>query len=296
MGIRYLNKYFIEKCDNTECIQTIPFSELSGKKIVIDISIYLYKFSGENKLLENIYIMLSIFKYYNIIPIFVFDGKPPTEKKELLIQRREEKIIAEKEYLQLKNKLENIDVASNGMIDGCEKQKMITTMELLKKKCINITKEQIENVKAMIIDYGMTYYEAIGEADKLCALMEKENTVWGCLSDDMDMFIYGCKKVLRCLNLRDQTVVLYNTKQILEKLNISLKELKEICILSGTDYNINKQYNKHDLYKTLYYFKKYKSKNYKKLDFYNWLLENSNYIQDYESLKKIHNLFNLEIV
>ena len=44
--------------------------------------------------------------------------------------------------------------------------------------------------------------EAIGEADKLCALMDKENAVWGCLSDDMDMFIYGCKKVLRCLEVR----------------------------------------------------------------------------------------------
>ena len=30
---------------------------------------------------ENMYLMLSIFRYYNVIPIFVFDGKPPPEKK-----------------------------------------------------------------------------------------------------------------------------------------------------------------------------------------------------------------------
>jgi len=66
-------------------------SELSGKKIVVDISIYLYKYEAENALLENMYVMLSIFSYYNIIPIFIFDGKPPPEKKALLQKRKEDK-------------------------------------------------------------------------------------------------------------------------------------------------------------------------------------------------------------
>lgn len=146
----------------------------------------------------------------------------------------------------------------------------------------------------MINNHGMTYYEATGEADRLCALLNITNAAWGCLSDDMDMFIYGCKKVLRSLNLIDHTIVLYDTRNILKKLNINLKELKEICILSGTDYNVNNQYVKHDLYKTLQYFRKYKFKNNKNGDFYSWLMENSNYIDDYESLIKIYNLFDLE--
>jgi 5'-3' exonuclease len=290
MGIRYLNKYFKEKCNNTDCIRTISFSQLSGKKIVIDISIYLYKFSGEDKLLENIYTLLSLFTYYKIIPIFVFDGKPPPEKKDLLIQRREEKVSAEKEYILLKNKIENLDLT----IDLNEKQLIMDNMELLKKKCINITKNQIEKVKSLINNHGMTYYEATGEADRLCALLNITNAAWGCLSDDMDMFIYGCKKVLRSLNLIDHTIVLYDTRNILKKLNINLKELKEICILSGTDYNVNNKYIKHDLYKTLQYFRKYKCKNNKNIDFYSWLMENSNYIDDYETLIKIYNLFDLE--
>ena len=51
--------------------------------------------------------MLSVFRYYNICPIFVFDGKPPPEKKELLLKRREDKIEAESEYNTLKSQLEN---------------------------------------------------------------------------------------------------------------------------------------------------------------------------------------------
>jgi flap endonuclease-1 len=233
--------------------------------------------------------MLSLFTYYKIIPIFVFDGKPPPEKKDLLIQRREEKISAEKEYILLKNKIEHLD----STVDLNDKKLMINNMELLKKKCINITKNQIEKVKSLINSHGMSYYEATGEADRLCASLNISNSVWGCLSDDMDMFIYGCKKVLRSLNLIDHTIVLYDTINILKKLNINLKELKEICILSGTDYNVNNQNIKHDLYKTLQYFRKYKCKNNKNGHFYSWLMENSNYIEDYDALKKIYNLFDL---
>ena len=59
--------------------------------------------------MENMYLMLSIFKYYNITPIFIFDGKPPNEKKSLLQKRREDKLEAEQEYTILKNKLSEID-------------------------------------------------------------------------------------------------------------------------------------------------------------------------------------------
>ena len=35
-----------------------------------------------NQLIENFYHMLLLFKYYNIIPVFVFDGKINTDKIE----------------------------------------------------------------------------------------------------------------------------------------------------------------------------------------------------------------------
>jgi 5'-3' exonuclease len=64
---------------------------LSNKTVVVDTSIYLYKFAAENAIAENMYLLISIFKKYKIRPIFIFDGKPPDEKKDLLIQRRNDK-------------------------------------------------------------------------------------------------------------------------------------------------------------------------------------------------------------
>jgi len=290
MGIKHLNRFLREEAQ--DCIKFISLAELSGKKIAVDISIYMYKYASEGTLLENMYLMLSTLRYYEIVPVFVFDGKPPPEKKELLQKRKEDKQEAEKEYNQLKKQLEN------KTIDDVEKQEVVNNMDILKKKFIHIGKNEIDSVKRLIRAYGATYYDAPGEADELCALLVIKNKVWACLSEDMDMFVYGCNRVLRYLSLLNKTVVLYDTKDILNTLGITQKELREICVISGTDYNYNE--NKTDdnskkgssLYKTLAYFKKY-HKEKSEMGFYQWLKENTDYIQDYENLLNIYNLFEL---
>lgn len=291
MGIKHLNKFFKTECG--ESIKAITIAELSGKKIAVDISIYMYKYESNEGLIENMYLLLSTFRQHNIIPIFVFDGKPPTEKKALLQKRKEDKKGAEKEYNILKQKLEN------NMPDD-DKQEIISNMDLLKKQFIYITKEKISIVKSLIRSYGATYYDAPGEADELCALLVLKNKVWACLSEDMDMFVYGCTRVIRYLSLFNRSAVLYDMKGILEKLGLTQKELREICVLSGTDYNIqncDKTKNKPNLYETIKLFEKYKNENKNKnndLEFYEWLKINFTYITDYELLKTIYDIFDLK--
>jgi DNA excision repair protein ERCC-5 len=108
MGIKHLNRFIATRCDNT-AIRKIHLSELSGKKIAIDASIYLYRFMSDDRLIEQFYLMLSIFRHYNIIPIFVFDGAAPQEKQELLKERREIKQRAEEKYNELEVQLHAIE-------------------------------------------------------------------------------------------------------------------------------------------------------------------------------------------
>ena len=104
MGIKFLNKYLIKKCSKRS-IRRVNLSDLKNKVFVIDTSIYLYKFLGENALIENMYLFLSKMHHNNIKPIFIFDGKPPDEKKELLRQRRLEKKEAESKYDGIKQQI-----------------------------------------------------------------------------------------------------------------------------------------------------------------------------------------------
>lgn len=292
MGIKYLNNFFRTECGDS--IKVISITELSGKKIAVDISIYMYKYESNEVLIENMYLMLATFRQYNIIPIFIFDGKPPTEKKALLQKRKENKKEAEKEYNILKQKLD-----MNDIMDDDDKQEIISNMDSLKKRFIYINREKIEQVKSLIRAYGGTYYDAPGEADELCALLVLKNKVWACLSEDMDMFVYGCTRVIRYLSLFNHTAVLYNIKEILQKLSITQKELREICVLSGTDYNIqncnNNSKNMPNLYETINLFKKYiKDKENSNSEFYEWIKNNSDYITDYELLQNIYNIFDLK--
>ena len=140
MGIRHLNRYLRDNCN--ESIRAMTMADLNGKKIAIDVSIYLYKYESDNMLLENMYLMLSIFRHHNVTPIFVFDGKPPPEKKELLLKRKEDKQEAQQEYNKLKKSLEN-----NDQFDEVDKQEIAASMDQLKKQFIHINKYKIEKLK-----------------------------------------------------------------------------------------------------------------------------------------------------
>ena len=285
MGIKHLNRYLQQEC--SKGINKISLNDLRGKKIAIDTSIYLYRFMGENALLENFYLMISIFREYNIIPLFVFDGKPPKEKNDLLKKRKEEKTIAQKKYIELEQTLNDVSES--------EQLKLKENMEKLKKKFIKIRHTDIENVKLLIQSYGVSYIEAPGEADKLCAKLVCKNKAFACLSEDMDLFVYGCNRVLRYLSLLNRNVILYDLTIILSELKLTLDEFKSICIISGTDYNT---YNDTNLFKTLKYFKKYKKSISNisiedKSDFYEWLDDNTDYISNIYELYNCLSLFNL---
>ena len=73
MGIKQLNSFLKQNCKNS--IKTIKFQEVSNKKIAIDISIYLYKFLEEGSIVDNLFMMIGLFRRYNIVHVFIFDGK-----------------------------------------------------------------------------------------------------------------------------------------------------------------------------------------------------------------------------
>jgi 5'-3' exonuclease len=333
MGIQYLNT-FLKNNTSYHSIKKIELEKLSNKVISVDISIYLYRFLAEEALLENMYIMLSLFRYYNIIPIFVFDGKAPVEKAKLLERRAMDKEIAEYNYNCLQKELEKT-------INSKKRQEISENMIVLKKKFIRIKRIHFDKVQQLITAFGFIYIEANFEADEICARLVIKKIAYACLSEDMDLFVYGCPRVLRYLSLINQTVVIYDLNNILIDLNMPLKEFKEICILSGTDYNLN--LNKGtNIYTTLKYYKmfkkttnrkkkekekekeknkyNYKEKNkynykYKKKinkekenkekeyknkeerkenDFYTWLDTTTNYIDNIYELYNIYNMFTTE--
>lgn len=283
MGIQYLNKYLTANC----CIgiQRITLDDLRNKKIAIDISIYMYDYKSRGDLIEFIYKMVLEFISRDITPVFVFDGKPPPEKKLLLAKRRREKSEAYCEIETLNKLIETKTPYSNDYDAISHK------LNSLKKRTTRITYDDISSVKTLFRLCGVTYYDASGEADALCAKLVSKNLVWACMSDDMDMFLYGCNRVLRNYSLFNNTIVLYETKKILESLNVTMCNFREICVVSGTDYNYNET-RKANIYKSFSYYKQFLNER-KDENFYEWLNKNTNYIDDYCSLCVSYLMFDI---
>jgi 5'-3' exonuclease len=290
MGIRYLNGYLTRNCKKTS-IEKKNLSVLSGKTIVIDVSIYLYKYIAQNALQENIYLMISLFHKYNITPLFVFDGKPPPEKKEELQKRRWLKIDAQEKYNKLSDELTSIE-------DHKLREKMINEMDQLKRQFVRVCEKDIRSVKEIMDAFGVQYYNATGEADKACAMiqLDEKYNCYACLSDDMDMFVYGCSRVIRHFSLINETMIVYNRDDILTDLNLTFSLFQQIAILSGTDYNIND--NDVSLNETMKWYKEFvktvrNDRIHVEYEFYNWLNNNTKYITNFKSLLEIHNMFTI---
>jgi 5'-3' exonuclease len=195
----------------------------------------MYRYSGEGALLENIYLMGSVFRHYNIHAVFVFDGPPPPQKTELIEIRRKKKEVAKRQYDALakiiKEKKEEPDVTTTEIDDIAE------TMRELKKQFVRLRDSDIVNVKELIVSFGFATIDAEGEADALCANLCLKRRVDACMSDDMDMFVYGCPVVLRSISLLNHSVVTYNTNEILKSLSLTQQEFKMMCVVCGTDYS-----------------------------------------------------------
>ena len=272
----------MENC-TSKSIYKSGLKQFANRTIVIDTSIYLYKFSEKGAVAENIYLMISVFRQYNIVPVFVFDGKPPIEKKALLIRRKIEKDTAEAKYNELKSAVESgeSDMDTATMVE----------MDKLKKQFIRVTESDIEKSKSIMRAYGVPYIESKGESDHLCAFLVKHGFAWACLSDDMDMFLYGCPRVIRHLSLLHHEAVFYDTVQILYDLDMSQEVFNDIAILSGTDYNLNDQKSLSDTVRL--YMKFRESRN--KKPFCEWLIETTNYIDNPDNLQRVRRLFDLNL-
>ncbi len=94
MGIRGLNTFIKKTCP--ECITVNKISKYEHKTFGIDASILLYKYihiSNIDESCNNSHIIgfLNRIKYYlnnNIVPVFIFDGVPPEQKKITLKKRQ----------------------------------------------------------------------------------------------------------------------------------------------------------------------------------------------------------------
>jgi flap endonuclease-1 len=259
MGIKNLRVILNQKCKNA--INTRKLDSYRGMILGIDISIFLYKYLYNNSdHIEGLTRLILRLLKNQITPVFIFDGKPPKEKNDVLLDRKEKKDfmnvkkniidvvsnLEKNDYDDFKEKLLNHIQTTNSSytIDDSEikeffeksKDDLEKDSEKISKKIIYVTQQHIDNAKKLFDLFGIKYIHAPCEAESLLALLCKNNIVDGCISEDTDILANGGHLFLRNFNADKNTVEEYCLEGILESLEICYEKFIDMCILCGCDY------------------------------------------------------------
>jgi 5'-3' exonuclease len=263
MGIPKLNKWLLSNC-SPQSIRKTSLLEFQDKRVAVDISIYLYRFLADNRFMEQLYLFLSILKYYCIQPVIIFDGKAPPEKKNTIAKRHKDKQEAKQQYGILQQQLTETK-------DEHIRNEITNQMLVLKKKMIRITWAHIDSAIELIQAFGFEYYLAPHEADQLCIYLANIGNVYAILSDDMDLIVSGAPRILRCFSMSTHNIILYDTQSILIDIQMNIQDFRATVILSGTDYEVKTQYPNFNIKRCFELYQEYKITS--KLPFVEWLGE-----------------------
>lgn len=207
-------------------IKLINLSTYANKKIAIDASIYIYRFcynplaKGKNPHVIGFYNLLKNLLLLKITPIVIFDGAQPEIKRFEIEKRKREK----------EEKLARIAELSSK-----NDKESLAELEILKKRIITFSDETYTDIINICNLLSVQSFRAKFEADSLCLSLYKNNMIDAILSEDNDILMGGCEKVLSKFNYSNELEET-TLSTALESLSLTYEEFVEVCILTGTDY------------------------------------------------------------
>ena len=226
-----------EKCPQS--IKSLPLKTYTGQIFSLDASLSMYQFLISTQQIKSGFSisdlrdsegnltghLLGIFNRTimlmenGIRPVWVFDGKPPEAKKNVLKKRKEIKENAEKEKSEAK--------------DEGDMEKALK----FANQTIKIDNKMVDDAKKLIKLLGIPVIEAPSEAEATCSIMAKDKICYCACTEDMDTLCFGCPILIRDLSNKDDNVIQIELDLVLKGLNLNMDEFIDLCILCGCDYS-----------------------------------------------------------
>ena len=244
MGIPYL-KNLLNDIDTgvpSHWRRVVNMRQYFGHTVVVDTSLILRKGMGKIRSMKGddirstdgkrsithihvLFYKVISFLNHGIKPVFVFDGCPPSGvKDEILSERRE----------QRKSDKENYEIAKK---NGDEEK-----MKKYYGRLTTLGRTQVEKCKHLLSIMGIPYVHAPEESDSQCAALAMRPDVYGSVSDDTDLLIFGSPFLIRNLTNKYNKIPPdeLNLVEIRKVLGI------ELSISDLTDKELIELYEKYD--------------------------------------------------
>ena len=241
MGIKRMNKFLGEKNlikihnnlndmirNNKQTEYQVFNTRNKCYRIAIDTMLYAHKFKySYNDIIYGFINQIINFLNNRILPIYIIDGLAPDEKSNIIKTRNEKKNRLDKKIEQLKKEMaEELDLNKINELD--------TKIRRLTRTNVKINKSDIENLINLLKHLNIPYIRAKGEADALIGLLYENKSIESCLSEDMDILVFGCKKMVKFSNKK---IYEYNLDYILKNLDLTFDQYIDMCIYFGCDYS-----------------------------------------------------------
>ncbi|XP_055528821.1 exonuclease 1 isoform X2 [Wyeomyia smithii] len=219
---------FLEKASNQ-----VHLRDLRGQCVAIDSYCWLHKgaFACADKLARveptDIHIQYCL-KYVNLLlsydikPILVFDGRHLPAKAATEAKRREGRDNSKKRAAEL---------LRDGKVDEARS---------FLRRCVDITHEMALQLIQECRKRNVDCVVAPHEADAQLAFLNKKGIAQAVVTEDSDLMLFGCSKVLFKLDLNGQGLMIEADKLYLamgcKEEKYSFDKFRYMCILSGCDY------------------------------------------------------------
>jgi len=268
-------------------------SLFSYTRVFIDISGYIYKYMStfgkqDYKWVNAILSTLYTFKSNSVIPIPIFDGKPPVSKEHEIKDRKEKR---QQHSLRIEKLQDSINNYQEGTytdehIQNLQEEMVklekrgqfhsrllkpssspFTTedmvqlkehLNILQRQFISITEEDITLLKTIFKDLGITYVQAPGESEGLCCSLVRNGEGFAVASGDSDCIMHRANVVILQVDYNGMCTYIENS-EILETLHLTAEQLVDYGILMGCDYNLHCKNNKLGPVNALKLIQEYKS-------------------------------------
>lgn len=204
MGIPGINKFL------APCNEKRDLSDFEYTKFAVDTSGIIHKWaigirnSGDDMRNDNgepishlfaIVKSVTIFLENGILPIFVFEGKPPEVKKSILDTRSNRRTDAEE-------KCQQSDKNSKEYIRNF-------------KRSYKLSHSQSHDCQKLLSFMGIPFVKSVGEADPQCAVISCHNDITGVVSEDSDMTVFGAKCQLKDFSAKKSQVTIITRYNIM---------------------------------------------------------------------------------
>ncbi len=205
---------------------------IDKKKLLVGVdgNLFCHKYTHSyDNMLIGFFNQILKFLANKIIPLYIFDGGTTLEKENTNLTRHNKKIFSKYKLEKIE---EQIEIIKNSFEDN---EELIMIKKKLEKNLIKINVENIKVLLELFDLLNIPYIFSHGEGEYLAVLLNKYNIIDFFLTDDTDPIPAGIHKTIKFYN---DSVYYLETKTIYEKLHLDAKQLCDLCILFGTDYNV----------------------------------------------------------